>query len=30
MITGIPQTTVSYRLKKVIEKLREIMGVKKI
>lgn len=29
-ITGIPQTTVSYRLKKVIKKLRKIMGIKNI
>ena len=29
-ITGSPQTTVSYRLKKVIKKLRKIMGIKNI
>ena len=28
-ITGIPQSTISYRLEKVLDKLRRIMGVKK-
>lgn len=28
-ITGIPQRTISYRLEKILDKMRKIMGVKK-
>lgn len=28
-ITGIPQRTISYRLEKILNKMRKIMGVKK-
>ena len=28
-ITGIPQRTISYRLQKILNKIREIMGIKK-
>lgn len=28
-ITGIAQSTISYRLEKILKKLRKIMGIKK-